>query len=103
MSVECENFRPRRTLTLRGCVTVAGPGDDASGRDEAARSTGEPPASATSRRSPTSPSRARHYRPAIGVREDAGEPDVSNQTAQVFEELRHDVARRAARIRRTAK
>lgn len=53
--------------------------------------------------SPTSPSRASHYRPAIGVREDAGEPDVSNQTAQVFKELRHDVARRAARIRRTAK
>jgi hypothetical protein len=37
------------------------------------------------------------------VRKDAGEPDVSNRIAQVFEELRHDVARRAARHRRTAR
>jgi hypothetical protein len=29
-------------------------------------------------------------------------PDVSNQIASAFTELRHDVARRAARIRRTA-
>src|SRR5262249_16161202 len=34
-------------------------------------------------------------RAAIGVRAAAGEPDVSNQATQVFEELRHDVARRA--------